>query len=196
MSPIFTSLIDSNNTSFRSKVLAKFTLKINRVNINKNKSSKSTDLPITSNKLSSSILAKLPKEISEILKYFKKNNQFNKKKEQKKSYTQALTSANTMRKVLKIKETFSDLQVKKIENIQKIINSKGKTKPRLYMTTKGLSRKQVTVLISNDNKTKFMADLSTHIVNRALKNIKSEVKANLIQLDQAEIIITTNKVAA
>ena len=50
------------------------------------------------------------------------------------------------------------------------------------MITKGLSRKQVIVPMSNDNKTKFMIDLSAHIINinRILKNIKLEVKADFI----------------
>jgi len=66
------------------------------------------------------------------------------------------------------------------------------------MITKGLSRKQVIVPMSNDNKTKFMIDLSTHIINinRILKNIKLEVKADFIQTDQLELVIVTNKVAA
>jgi len=66
------------------------------------------------------------------------------------------------------------------------------------MITKGLSRKQVIVPMSNDNKTKFMIDLSAHIINinRILKNIKLEVKADFIQTDQLELVIVTNKVAA
>ncbi len=78
---------------------------------------------------------------------------------------QVSTSVNNTRKVLKIKETFPDLHAKKIENIQKIINSEDKTKPRLHMMTKELLRKQVIVPISNDNSKKFMADLSAYISN-------------------------------
>jgi len=90
------------------------------------------------------------------------------------------------------------LQAKKIENIQKIINVKDKLKLRLHITSKGLSRKQVIVLISNNNKTKFIIDLNTHIVNinRALKNIKLEVKTNFIWTDQSGLVIVTNKVTA
>ena len=106
------------------------------------------------------------------------------------------SSVNNTRKVLKIRETFSNLQAKKIKSIQKIINKENKPKPRLNMMTKGPSRKQVIVPISNKNKNKFISDLSAHIsnINRALKNIKSEVKANFVQAEQAEIIIVTNKV--
>ena len=50
------------------------------------------------------------------------------------------------------------------------------------MTTKGLLRKQIIVLMSNNNKVKFMKDLNTHTVNinRVLKNIKSEVIADFV----------------
>jgi len=49
-----------------------------------------------------------------------------------------------------------------------------------------------------DNKIQFMKDSSTHIanINRTLKNIKSEVVADFVQLENSDIVITTNKVAA
>jgi len=63
------------------------------------------------------------------------------------------------------------------------------------MTTKSPSRKQDIISISNENKSKFIETSSTHItnLNRALKNIKSEVMADFIYSDQAGIIIATNK---
>ena len=67
------------------------------------------------------------------------------------SYAQASKSGNNTRNVLKIKEIFSNLQANKIENIQKIIRSKGKPKPKINMTIKRLSRKQVIVLMNNNN---------------------------------------------
>ena len=59
------------------------------------------------------------------------------------------------------------------------------------MMTKGLSRKQVIVPMSNDNKVKFMLNSSAYItnINRALRNIKSETKADYICLDT---VITLN----
>jgi len=83
------------------------------------------------------------------------------------------TSSNT-KKILKIKETFPNLQAKKIENIQKIINNNSKPRPKLNTTTKSLSRKQ----------------------DIAPMNIKSEVMANFICIDQVGIIIITNKVVS
>jgi len=41
------------------------------------------------------------------------------------------------RETLKIKEAFPNLQNKKIEIVQKIINNNEKPKPRINMTTKG-----------------------------------------------------------
>ena len=63
--------------------------------------------------------------------------------------------------------------------------------------TKRFFWKQVIVLMSNDNKTKFMRNLSSHItnINRALKNIKSDIKADFVQSEQTDIVITTNKIA-
>jgi len=94
-------------------------------------------------------------------------------------YTQALTPINNTREVLKIKEMFPNLQTKKSK---KIINDEEKPKPKLNMTIKGPLRKQVIVSISNNNKTKFIKDSIIHIanINRAFKNIKSEVMADLM----------------
>jgi len=89
------------------------------VKTNKSKSSKDTDKPATFNKLSSLIPAKSSKKVNEISKFFKKNMQKNEKKDQQKSYAQASTLLSNTRKLLKLKETFSNLQAKKIKNIQK-----------------------------------------------------------------------------
>ena len=90
-----------------------------------------------------------------------------------------MTSANTTKEVLKTKETFSNLQTKKIENI---ISNKDKVKPKLHMIIKEPSRKQVIFPMSNDNKAKFITESNTYIVsiNRAFKNIKLEVKADFV----------------
>jgi len=78
---------------------------------------------------------------------------------------------------LKIKKVFSNLQNKKIENIQKIIRSEDKPKPKFNMTMKELSRKQIIVPMNIDNKMQFIKESSTYItnINKALKisNLKS-----------------------
>lgn len=83
---------------------------------------------------------------------------------------------------MKIKEIFPNLQAKKIEKIHKVINNNSKPKPKINMTMKDLSRKQVIILMSNENKAKFMESSSVHIINlnRALKDIKSEVIADFV----------------
>ena len=102
------------------------------------------------------------------------------------------------RKVLKIKKAFPNIQAKKIENIQKIINNYGKPKLKINITIKGLLRKYVIISMSNDNKTKFMEDSCNHVtnINRALKNIQSEVMVNFICSDQSGVTIVTNKVVS
>ena len=64
------------------------------------------------------------------------------------------------------------------------------------MTTNMPSRKQVIILMNTKNRNYFMKDLNTNVsnINKALKNIKSEIIANFICLDSRGIIITTNKV--
>jgi len=102
-------IADSNSNSSRNKVSAKFTLKIKEHNASKSDKGKSTDKLATINKFPPLILAKLPKEINDIAKFFKKNKQLKGKDIQKKSYTQVSTPVNNTRKVLKIKETFPNL---------------------------------------------------------------------------------------
>jgi len=58
----------------------------------------------------------LPKEVKDITKYFKKNNNPKDKEMARKLYAQASSSGNNMRNVLKIKNVFPNLQSKKIEN--------------------------------------------------------------------------------
>ena len=63
--------------------------------------------------------------------------------------------------------------------------------------TKDYFRKQAIIPMSNENKTKFMESSSIYITNfnRALKDIKLEVMAKFVYMDQAGITIVTNKVA-
>jgi len=66
------------------------------------------------------------------------------------------------------------------------------------MTTKGPSYKQVIVPINSDNIVKFMSNSSNYItnINRLLKNIKSDCKADYIQSEKSGIIIITDKVVS
>ena len=104
----------------------------------------------------------------------------------------ARKTSNTTRKTLKIKKAFPKLQNKKI------ISSENTTKPRLNMTTKRLSRKQVIVSMNSENTKKFIKDASSHVanINRVLKNIKLDIAADFIQSDNKGVIITTNKIVS
>lgn len=133
-------------------------------------------------KVSSSILPKPSKEDSNI--------------KSKHSYTQTL--ASKIKKILKLKESFSNLLSKKIKDIDiyNMIYDFGKVKPRISMTTKGLSRRQINTLISNDYILNFIKSFGSYItnLNSIFKNIKLEIVAEFVQSDQYRIIITTNKI--
>ena len=139
---------------------------------------------------------KLPKEVKDIMKYFKKNDNFKGKEMARKSYVQASSSGNNIRGVLKIKKPFPNLQSNKIKNIQKIINRGDKPKSHLNMTIKGSLCKQVIVPMDSDNIVKFMFSSNDYIINinRLLKNIKSEYKADYIRAEKSDIIIIIDKV--
>jgi len=140
---------------------------------------------------------KTPKKVNEISKFFKKNDN-----PQKKSYAQASSkpqNSNTTMNTLKIKEMFPKLQNHKIDQVQKIINSsKSKPKPHINMTTKSHSCKQIIVPINKEAAYMYIKDASSHIssINCALKSIKSNILADFIHIGDKGIIISTNNVAS
>ena len=138
--------------------------------------------PMSIKRLPPPILAKLPKEVKEILKYFKMTGSTKLDNNKDKLYAQMSKSRNTTKKVLKIKKVFSNLKADKINNIQKIIKGNSKPKLKINMITKDHSRKQVIVPMNNNNKTKFIEDSNNHItnLNRVLKNIKSEIMVDFV----------------
>ena len=79
-----------------------------------------------------------------------------------------------------------------------MINNSSKVKPRINMTTKDPSRKQIIVPMGNNNKSKFMTSLNTHItnLNNMLKNTKLDIMADFIYIEQHSIVITINKIAS
>jgi len=87
--------------------------------------------------------------------------------------------------------------VKKIDQINNIVNGFFKPKPYIQITTKGTSRKQVIIPMGNDNIVKFMKNSSIHItnLNRNLWNAKSEVLVDFICSDPLGITVVTNKVS-
>jgi len=154
ISSIYESRWDSLHTNkenkmFGQKVVSKFISNTHSYNSTSN-SNKSKNKPMEIIKLPSFIPARLPKRILEKLKFFKKGHKLMEKVKpyNKLSYAQALTLK--VSDVLKIKENYSSLPAKKIENIHKIINYQGKSKFRINMTIKGPSRKQIIIPMNND----------------------------------------------
>jgi len=196
-------IVDKNTISLRKKISDKLTP---RIVLLSNYNNKTVDKPIPASivKIPPLIPAKSQKKVNQISKYFKNikpvngSNPPNKLYMQasKQSYVQASKQTNNITKVIKIKDTFPALNDQKINQIHRIINSSSKSKPHIQMTTKGPSRKQVIIPMSNDNINKFMKDSSLHVanINQSLKNAKSEVLVNFICSDISSIMIVTNKV--
>ena len=114
-----------------------------------------------------------------------------------KSYTQASKTSISTSEVLKIKEMFPSLNAHKIDQVNNIVNGQNKPKPRIKMTTKGLSRKQVIVPMSSENVLSFMKNSSLHVanINRLLYNAKSDVLVDYICSDNTGIMVIISKVA-
>ena len=66
------------------------------------------------------------------------------------------------------------------------------------MTIEGLSRKQVIVLMSKVNIDNILTSANEYItnINRALKNVKSNILVDFIYPDKLEITIVSNLVAS
>jgi len=72
-----------------------------------------------------------------------------------------------------------------------------KNKPMINIMTKGPSRKQIIILMILQISKRIMVKLNKYIanINRALKDIKSDIVANFIHVDNRGMVITTNKIA-
>ena len=112
-------------------------------------------------------------------------------------YTQASKLSTSTSDVIKIKEMFPSIGVKKIGQINEIVKGNLKPKHQINMTTKGPSHKQIIIPISNDNIVKFMKNSATHVINfnRNLRNMKSEVSVDFIRSDPVGITVVTDKVS-
>jgi len=152
--------------------------------INVNKSNKRVESFIKEKqvevvKISFPFLSRSSKEILEKSKFFKNKGiklKENTNPKNRQSYAQA--SAPKVNEILKL-ENFPNLSAKKIKNIY---NNSGKIKSRINVTTKELFRRQIIILMSNDNKLKFLTSSNSHItnLNRALKNIKLDIMADFV----------------
>jgi len=195
---------DNKSKTLREKISAKFTPRIVSTTAQKTNKDTPKSVPISIDKvlLPPPLPAKSAKKVNVISKYFqnKKSSNENKNKDAPNStklYAQVSKSpANTV-EVLKIKEAFPTLNTKKIDQVNNIVKEISRLKPKIQMTTKGPSRKQVIIPMSKDNIDAFMKNSSLHVanINRQLCNAKLEVLINYIQAEPLSITIITSKVS-
>ena len=173
------------------KISSKFTPRtLTQAPNSNNKKEVSRPSPVTINKAPPipPLPAKTKKEVNTISKYFQPQRNSDEPSNQSsksnagKSYAQASKPAFNTSEVLKIKETFSSLNAKKIDQVNNIVNGQDKTKPHIKMTTKGPSRKQIIIPMSNDNVVSFMKNSSVHVanINRSLHNAKTNILVDYI----------------
>jgi len=115
----------------------------------------------------------------------------------KKSYAQASKTnlSSKVKDILQVKEVFPSLSANEVGKILKVKNSsEGKMKPKLNMTTRGPSRKEVITLMTKSNAELIMKSAHKHIanINECLKNSNSDIIADFIRLSNNGIIITMN----
>jgi len=195
---------DQKTKNLRFKIASKFTPRTPPPNGNSKKDTpKSTPISINKALPLSPLPAKSKKEINTISKYFhsKKpsvnNNVRFSNTQTGKSYTQTSKMSASTSDVLKIKETFPTLNANKINQINSIVHGQNKLKPRIKITTKGLSRKHIIIPMSSDNTASFMKNSSLNVanINRELQKAKTDILVDYIQSDNTGIVIVTNKVA-
>ena len=178
---------DNQSNSLRKKIISKFTPKIT-LTPSKNNKGTIKHVPANIEKIPLFISAKSQKEINIILKYFKNNKLIAEPKKSTISYTQASKQTTSTSEVIKIKEAFSSIGMKKIDLIYDIIKGTPKPKLRIQMTMKDSSKKQIIIPMRN---------LATHVanINRILRNVKLEILVDFIRLDPLGITVVTNKVS-
>jgi len=131
-------------------------------------------------------------------KYFKKNQTSSSNLQPKKlSYIWA--SKSDINNIIKIKNIFLKLFSNRISEIHKIMNKLSqKSRPKLNMTTKRLSKKQVIIPMRSNNTDRIIVKANVHIwnINKFLKRVKFDISMDFIWSDNKGLIITFNKVAA
>jgi len=188
--------MDNNSISLRRKIVSKFTP---RMQVTPKKTNTEIKEPLLASikRLLPPILAKSPKEVHKISKFFKSNKLDKLASNKPKLHAQASKQNTSISNVIKIKETFPSVSMKEINEINNIIKGPIKTKLCIQMTTKCPSRKQIIIPMVKDNIDKFMKNSLIHVtnLNRNLRNAKSEVLVDFIQLDLLRITVATNKVS-
>ena len=93
---------------------------------------------------------------------------------------------------------FPALSANEIEKVLKIKNNgEDNKKPKINMTTRGLLRKEVIILMAKYTTELIVNSAHIHIanINKCLKNSRSDIVADFIRNTNNRIIITTNKLA-
>jgi len=97
-----------------------------------------------------------------------------------------------------VKEVFPTLSANEVGKMLKAKNSsRGTNKPKINMTTRGQSRREVIISMTKTN-TELIINLAhIHIsnINKCLKNSKSDIFTDFIRFNINGIIIMTNKPA-
>ena len=108
--------VDNNSNSFQQKVTSKFTSKVKKI-VNSNKGNKNKVVLASIEKLPPLISAKSPKEVQEILKYFKNLKKAPINQNMVKLYVQASKPVNHIEEVIRIKDAFLSLEASKIDQV-------------------------------------------------------------------------------
>ena len=114
----------------------------------------------------------------------------------KKSYAEASKANNlsNIEDVIRVKEAFPKLSTDEVGKMLKAKNNNGGTKkPKINMTTREQSRREVIILMAKSNAELIINSAHIHIsnINKCLKNSKSNIFADFIRYNASGIIITT-----
>ena len=114
----------------------------------------------------------------------------------KKLYAQALKI--NIEDIINISNMFLTLLPKKIIEVNNVINKSNMVKPKIKMTSKRPLRKQVIILMSQENANTIRSNSNFHIndINRYLKDANSKILTDFIYIDKVSIIMTTNSTAS
>jgi len=151
---------DNKSNTLRSKISAKFTTRSVPVR-NNIKEKTHIPVPVSIEKAPSlpSLPAKTKSEVNRISKYFKPTSNKPNMEKPTKSYAQVSRQLPSTSDVLNIKESFPALNTNQTDRVNNIVKGNPKPKPRIQMTTKGPSRKQIIVPMSSDNSAAFLKKL-------------------------------------
>jgi len=173
--------MDINNKIFRKLIKDEFTIKISSPNKRQKMYSLPSVKPANFSKLPPFQLSSRPlKKVLAKFKFYGKNtpNKSKKSTESGKPLYAQILSKN-IGNILKIKKNFPELSNRKIKEVNKTIFSKiDKLQPRINITTKGPSWKQIIISMSMDNTNKFIVNF-----NYALRSTKSALSIDFICMD-------------